>query len=365
MASLIQRPSLQFFLGFILAIVYIPGWVGAAVSTSWFFLLFIIPILLCFCKIEIKNAHKFGFLFLAYVCLSLAWTQNFNIGFFILLQIVVLGCVFCLGSCLNDMRSVFKGLALGLGVSALLAIAQFKGFADVYTLNNDIAGLFVNPNVFCEVSVILFLSLIILKLWWWILVTLPGIILVHSRAALLALICGLFIWLWPRSRLAVYILGALFLMISLIYYSGHDFSISSIDERFALWKDTIRGFKIFGNGVGSFEILYPKYAINVDTIISRPKYAHNEFLHYWFEFGIGTLLLIPLIWNVIKIKRDERIILYGIGIVSLFAFPMHIPVVAFIGCLAAGYITRFDAADEHFRLHRRSTVFSWNKAIEY
>ncbi len=361
----IQRPSLSFLLGFLVAVAYIPGVIGAAISTNWLLLMFVMPLLICFCKIEIKFAHVIGLLFLIYAALSLAWTQNFNIGFFIWLQVVVLGLVFCFGSCLDDVRPIFKGLALGLGVSSVVGIAQWYGWTKVYSVSNSVAGLFVNQNVLCEFSAIMLLSLIVLKLWWWIPITIPGVILVHSRAALLALICGMIIWLWGKSKLAVYylVLGSLF--VGFLYYINYDFNISSIDERFALWKDTIRGFVIFGQGIGSYEILYPAFAVNVDTVLARPKYAHNDFLQYVFEFGIGTALLIPFVWSILKIKRDERIILYGIGIISLFSFPFHLPVSAFIGCLVAGYVTRFDAANERIGINSRSILSNGVEAKQY
>jgi len=122
----------------------------------------------------------------------------------------------------------------------------------------------------------------------------------------------------------------------------HGFKLTSIQERFDLWADTYQGFKLFGNGIGSFEITYPWDATHIDTILARPRFAHNDLLQLIFEFGIGSLFILFMIFNILKINRPERIILYAIGIISLFTFPLHVPVLAFIAALVAGNITRYD-----------------------
>jgi O-antigen ligase len=124
---------------------------------------------------------------------------------------------------------------------------------------------------------------------------------------------------------------------------GHS-SLATIQQRVDLWADTIRGFKIFGNGIGSFEILYPLNAVNIDTVLTRPKYAHNDLLQIGFDLGIGSLLLVAFLWSILTIKCKEAYILYAFCIVSLFAFPLHNPVSAFLVCLVAGFITRIDTS---------------------
>lgn len=353
----IKNSTFQFLFGLLVAVAFVPGWIGASISTNWLVLFLVLPIVICYYSIPATPSHLFGILFLAYATCSLLWSVVFNISFFFLLQLIALGLAFCYGSAIKDLRPLVKGMAFGLGVSSAIALAQLFGFKAIYTLDDRIAGLFVNQNILCEASAIFFIALVIYKLYWWLPVTLPGLIVVHSRAAILSLsICAL-IWLWARSRTAVYILVPVLFLIGVAYSTSASFSFDSVQERISLYKDTINGFVPFGNGVGSFETLFPYYATNIQTWAGRPNYAHNDMLQLIFEFGIGTVFLVILIWNILNVDREERIILYGFGIISLFSFPLHIPMLAFLICLVAGNLTRYDGAYEYYGLFRRSILF--------
>ena len=142
-----------------------------------------------------------------------------------------------------------------------------------------------------------------------------------------------------------------------VMFFYHSFLITSIQERLDLWEDTIRGFKIFGNGVGSFEILYPLNAIHIDTALARPRFAHNDLLQLVFEYGLGVILLAPLAIRLIKANSEYKIILYGVGIISLFTFPFHVPMLAFIGCLVTGYVDSDNGAIWDIGNIRRPVLF--------
>ena len=321
------KPSLLFFLGFGICIAYIPGIVGASIATGWFFLILVMVLI---APITLPP------LFLIYAIISLLWTLNLNIALLFLLQFVALWLTFEFGRSLKDLRPIFKGIALGLLVSDIVALF-FQKY--VYSLIEAKAGLFLNPNIFSEVSAVVLVALITLKLYWWIPITLPALVLVHSRTSILALGLGLFIRANFWWRIIIFV--SCFLIIHFSY-----FQISSIYERFNLWQDTIRGFKLFGNGVGSFEILYPLNSIYVDTSLARARYAHNDLLQLVFEFGLGVLLLLPVFWKVIK---SGNAILYSLALVSCLAFPFHVPLLAFIGCLVAGHISNNNDTVWNFR----------------
>lgn len=329
--------------GFFLAIAYIPSVTGAAVPTGWFYLFLTIPLWAFFVQADLKNTHVYGLLFLIYIFVSLAWTFNLQLAYFFLMQMIVLAVVFYIGSTLLDLKPIVIGLTLGVAFSDLAALGQYFGFKQIFSLNGSVAGLFVNQNIFCEVSAVMLLCLVALKLWYWIPLTLPGLLFIHSRAAMLGVGVGLMLWGWRKDRLVTFAVALCCVMGGLIYYRDSNFF--SIFERYYVWADTIRGFTLFGQGVGTYEILYPLYAINIDTYISRPKFAHNDLLQIVYEFGIGSVFLVLMILNIWKIKRDESIILYGIATISLFAYPFHVPMLAFIGVLVAGYLTRFDDTD--------------------
>ena len=357
----LHKPYPLFLLGFGVITAYIPGILGASISTGWLFLFIVVPFLFLYCDVKLG----LGFAFICYAIISLAWTEILNIAWFYLLQLIVLGCVFCIGKNVKDITSIFKGLALGLGVSASIAIAQKLNIeTGVYTLNKSVAGLFINPNIYSEISAILLVILLVLKLWWWVPVTIPGLLLVHSRAAYIALGIGLFIWGWQKNRYLA--LGLLFLTgLVGLYFFGDRFNFTSIQERFDLWADTIQGFKIFGNGVGSFETMFPYYATHINTEIGRPRYAHNDLLNIIFEFGIGSILFLMVLINVFRTKKTELIILLTIIIVSLFTYPMHIPTTAFIAFLVAGYVTSNNATNGNIWFNWGSNLFTGFKRKKF
>ena len=336
----LHRSYPLFFLGLLVTIAYIPGIVGASISTGWLLLLIVAPILFFYCEFKIG----WGFAFICYAALSLVWTEVLNIAWFHLLQLVVLGLVFIIGKNILGLHAIFKGLALGLGVSAVVCLFQWYGFNAVYSLSNTPAGLFINPNILSEVSAIILVSLVVLKLYWWIPVTLPGLLVVHSRAAYVGLGAGLLFAVWKYNRYYALILVALIGLIAAVLYKG-GFDVSSVKERFNLWADTIQGFKFFGNGVGSYEALFPYYSTHIDTELARPRYAHNDLLQIIFEFGIGSVLFLMALFNVFKTRKPEVVIILTIGAISLFTYPLHIPVPAFIAFLVAGFVIGNHATD--------------------
>lgn len=331
----LHKPYPLFLLGLGVIIAYVPGILGAAISTGWFFLFLTVPILFLFCEVKLG----LGFLFILYAVISLLWTADLNIAWFYLLQLIILGCLFHIGTNLKDLKNIIKGLAFGLGISALLAVAQKFGFHSlIYTLNDKPSGLFINPNIYSETSAIILVCLVVFKLWWWIPVTLPGLILVQSRAAFLGLGIGLFFYIWKLNKyLAISSVFLLSLIVIAVYWNN--FNTASIYERLDLWVDTIKGLNFFGNGVGSYETLFPYYATHIDTELARPKYAHNDFLQIVFELGIGSILFLLVLLDVFKTKRIELPILFTIGIISLFTYPLHTPASAFLAFLVAGYLS--------------------------
>lgn len=364
--SKIEKPCLS-LLGLGVIAIYIPGVTGASIPSGWLWLMFILPALLIYYKAEIKLEHKLGFIFLLIAALSLLWTTRFNIGFFYYLQIVALGIAFYIGSCLKDLKPVFKGLAVGLGINAVIGIAQYFGwYGYIYTNPNEVAATFVNGNIFCEISVVILIALVVFDLYWWIPVTIPGIILYSSRAGLLALfVCGLIYFYGKSKRITLLFISLFSIFIIVYYFYGiHNFKLSSVNERFEVWRDTLRGLTLFGNGIGSYETLYPSHAIEINTIVQRPKYAHNDILNLVYELGIFSLILVPFFWNILILKCKENLVLYAIIIISMATYPFHTPYSSFIWFIVAGYIVGNNGAYEPFRLCRRLELFTRFKMVK-
>lgn len=349
----LEKPC-HFLLGLGILTVYIPGIFGAAISTGWLFLFVAIPIVLLFYKDDfaLKDAHILGIIFIFLAALSFLWVENFNIAWFFFLQLVICITTLYLGSCIKDIKYILHGLGAGIAVNSIISVLQYKGQLQIiFTNANEIAALFVNKNIYCEVSAVLFIIFAVYKLWYWIPFTLPAFVIVHSRAAMLAL--GIYITyeIYKRSKL---IAGVIVLLgVAFLFYSDH----ASLHERFSIWKDTVSGLSILGNGVGSFDILYPKNAVNIDTLLARPKQAHNDLLQIIFEHGIFSSILIAMFINVLSIKSEKQIILWAIIVISLFTYPFHIPAMAFIWFIIAGNLISSNGSDGVMRYIRGSNLF--------
>ncbi len=351
-------------LGIIVSTIQIPGWIGAVIPTAWLALFVIVPCLLFRYKIEIKPAHILGSLFLFYAGLSLLWAPNFNIAFFEYCKLLVLAGVFCIASS-TDVKRVYQGLAIGLGISDIIGLAQWlwnwDGVFKLYP--NAAVGLYINPDLFCEFSAIMFLALLVLRLWLWLPVSLPGLLLVHSRAAILGLTVGLGMWGWRKSKVAV--LATTFVCAGVFYFKVN--AVNSIYDRLVIWIDTLRHLTLFGHGVGSFDLLYPLYA-TTDTSIARPTNAHNDLVQLMFDLGIGViplLVMIGLLLNARDNVHGSKIVFVAIATISLFSFPLHVPYLAFIWLLVAGDLARNTSSDGFFSWYSGSSLLVGTKRQRY
>jgi len=147
-------------LGIIVSTIQLPGYIGAVIPTAWISLFVIVPVLLFWYKVEITLIHILGSLFLLYAGLSLIWAPNFNISFFEYCKLLVLAGVFCISF---NLLAVYKGLAIGLGISAFVGLAQWQwDWNGIFKLYPNVAsGLLINPDLLCEFSAVMFLALFV------------------------------------------------------------------------------------------------------------------------------------------------------------------------------------------------------------
>lgn len=311
----------------ILSILYWPVIYGPATSPRWAFLAVSLPILLIvkYEKTNFAIIHLLGLSFLIWSIITLLWTSNVYDGVDELIKLTILAEAFILGSYLSSLRQVFIGLAIGLTCSSLMVLVGLKG------------GLFVNVNILAETALIVCVGLFVYKLWWLIPGLLPAIVLNGSRAAILTgsiLFCG---WLWSKSKWLFTITGLSIILIcsiSILY----GYKVDSINQRFVLWQDTISELKLFGNGLGSFFSSYPYLTNEIDTVLNRPRFVHNDLLQIAFELGIiGTGLILVISYLVLK---RENYVFASFVIISFFSFPLHLPVTSFIAALVCGFATR-------------------------
>lgn len=315
--------------GFLIMIAFVPDIVGAVVPTNWSVMWLATPILLLKCQPEMTSIHWLGLAFLFYASLSLLWSPH---GSYALLQLLALASVFVWASTIKDLRSLVIGLSIGLGVSAVIAILQYFDInLGIFKLTAKPSGLFVNSNIFAETSGMLLTLIMIYKLWWFIPVTMPGL-LVSSRAVILGLGVTFLVWAWSKSKI---------LAISCAVFAGltvaHVDRFGSILLRFDVWKDTISGFTISGHGIGSFEYLFLLYS-HIDDNSIRFFNPHNDILQLIFELGAGAIPLFMAVAILLKVNDAHKYPLTFFIIIGLFGFPLSKPVTAFMAAIVAGYL---------------------------
>ena len=330
---------------FAVTTAFIPGIFGAASNTAWAVMWLVAPVLLLNCKIGVTPITVLGALFLAYASISLLWSPH---GLLELMQLLALASVFVWGLALKDLRNVTIGLSVGLAVSSVIAILQYFK-AELLIINfTKFSGLFINSNIYAEVSGMIFILLIINKLWWYIPVTIPGL-LVSSRAVVLALGVSLAMFIWHKSKIASIgiVLASWFIALKLSFRdalidlsSASSINTQSINIRFNIWLDMLQGFNLFGNGIGSFVYLFPYYNKHLDTTVSLAEYAHNDLMQLIFELGIGALPLVMIVGLLLKINHEYRNALVFFIIIGFFGFPLHMPVTAFIVALVAAQLAK-------------------------
>ncbi|MEK6878758.1 MAG: WecB/TagA/CpsF family glycosyltransferase, partial [Nanoarchaeota archaeon] len=66
----------------------------------------------------------------------------------------------------------------------------------------------------------------------------------------------IFLVLFNKNKYFALLIIPPFVLAIVAYYLNYRFDLSSVDERFVIWKDTIRGLTLFGHGVGSYEITF-------------------------------------------------------------------------------------------------------------
>ena len=103
----------------------------------------------------------------------------------------------------------------------------------------------------------------------------------------------------------------------------------------------VRDRPVFGFGLGSFQPVYPRYAIvDFGAVVNH---AHNDWVEWAADGGIpfSLLLLSVAVWSISKALKNP----WGIGIVAVFThsvidFPLQDPLIAIwlfglLGAMAA------------------------------
>lgn len=345
-------------LGFAIMTAFVPGIVGIASNTSWAVMWLAMPLMLIDRKIEVNRFHVLGFMFLSYAGISLMWSPH---GILAFMQLLALASVFVWGCTLKDLRSVTIGLSLGLGIAFIVAVLQYFQI-NLVMGDGRITGLYFNPNVYAEITGMILILILTHKLWWFIPVTIPGM-LISSRAVVLGLGFALAMYFWSRSKLSsvAVIVGSLALVAKLPVINSYlsniatfsteanintatdiavVVSVNSVYQRFNIWEDMLSGLTLFGNGIGSFIYVFPEYNKHIDQAKLLVEYAHNDLYQLIFELGIGVVPLVLMVFILLKADNDYKPTFVFFIIIGIFSFPLFMPVTAFMAALVASQLSK-------------------------
>lgn len=344
---IIGRPS--FIISILLPICFIPGITGATIPTQWIVMTIVLAALWTFSsrRLVMTSLHWLGLTFVAYAALSLIWAVNYYDSIGGLWYVLIWALCFWFGSLQTNLQDVWKGLAIGLSVSSIIAILQALGYQPVVAYEGN-PGLFYNTTVLGALCGLVILALILHKLWFYIPLLLPGLYLAHSRGGFAVLIIGLLAKYTHWVTVVIVTLGVAAFM---FYYPSPSDLV-----RIHIWKVAIAAIKPFGWGTGTFVDVFFVHNHNV----LHPEFAHNDYLQVAFEYGLGALAIYG-VWGMAlsRISEIEWPVIVAISALATFYFPLYCPVAAFITCVVSGYLLRRYDPIRDFSQHRRSYFLPW------
>lgn len=284
--------------------------------------------------------HVIGAVLMIWSAVSMIWSPVTEDALDALWKTALFAGCFCLGAEAKSPRPVYRGLGLGIGISGVLAMAQWFGWSGIAQASPP-AGLFINRNILAEIAAVALVGVIGSRIWWAVPALIPAVTLTLCRGALVGLACAGLLVLWQRSRVAALSLAACLVAIIAADIASVPNDRSSVMERAAIWLDASAGMSWQGQGIGSFNALYPAYATRIDTLRLRPNHAHNELIEIAFELGpvgLGSLLLLATAALCARGRRTEKLAFVVILAESGFEFPLHMPLTGFMAAVLAGHL---------------------------
>lgn len=323
----------MFLFGLLVAVCFVPGYVGAIIPAQWTILSILLPLGLWRSGVLGPSALA-GCAVLAWSALSFLWAPNpYEAGFGLWLA-----CLWALalwfGSTVHDFRPLWQGLAVGLWVSSAIAIAQALGYTPVLANTPEHStGLFFNSALLGCVSTLVIIALATQHQWLYIPGILPALLLSGSRGAILVLALTI-LTRWLRVR---YILCAMGLAALIIVLTLDGLETDSDRTRLIIWGATMRQLSPFGSGIGSFSA----FLIHAPPRMLYPGWVHNDYLQLWFELGIGAIGVYFLYALALTQRASPHWpIIFAFALFGLFFFPLWTPVPSFMACMAAGAMLR-------------------------
>lgn len=333
---------------FLVAVAYAPGLPSAATYGRWA----VIAGTACFLVWYVHHGHtlghKLGAAFLIYCAAGLTWTVTRPDTAGLLFQVACLGIIFCYAAQQPDVKDAWEGFALGVAANAVVALGQHVGISPVWNIADGPVGLFVSKNMAMEAAVLALVGAVATRQW---LLVPPAAFLAMasgSRAAVLVgCLCAVY-WAFTHLPHKYRMLGASVAMIAFAGFGlalfDHDYLVRSGD-RLEIWMAALSHVNVWGDGLGSFALAFPGY-----------EHGHNQFVHFAFELGIGSMLL----WGVFGYALSapghfsSKVGLVAILSVCLVWSSLLSPAVAFMGAVLAGHLCGVRGRADALKLGRRT-----------
>ena len=243
--------------------------------------------------------------------------------------LVFLALSFALGA-LCQLRPLFRGLAVALSFSSMLAVGQSFGWTSLASYNLP-AGLLYNSAIQSAAMAIVILALVAAKDWLYIPAMLPGLWLAQSRGGYLVIAGGLvgrFLG-WKAVIWVMLAAAAVTLTINNV----------SDGERLLIWRVAWQNLEWFGHGAGSFANLL----FESDGAVRYPGHVHNDYLQLAYELGVWAIPIYLIYLAALALTEETYWPAFaGFAVCGLFFFPLYTPVTAFIGAVLAGHLVCYD-----------------------
>jgi hypothetical protein len=338
------------WIGLAVSLCYIPGLTGAYIATQWPLLAVILPFGLLR-RGPFTVFHLLGLLFFDYAAVHILWSPNPYGSVYGVWLLAISALVVWFGTTLEDPRDLYKGLAIGAILSSFVAVLQFFGIGVVPVTSTMPAGLYVNSVQQGTVLALVAVALMTERMWPWIPPLLPGIWLSHSRGGAIVLLVGL---LCCCSR-RLWIPAGVIAMAASIYLF---YPLSPSDsQRLYIWHVAWDNLTLFGFGAGAFFSVVFMH----DGVTLFPEYAHNDFLQFAFEFGIGAVLPAIIIgYAVWRTDVKEWPVVLAFCTAACFSMPLSMPIAAFLSLVAVGRVLRAHGLHGSERNYRGYDFLSWD-----
>jgi hypothetical protein len=333
-------PSILF--GFALTTAYWPGITGAGTTPRWDIAALLGVVLFFAPRVRMTAAHWLGLILIAWLSITLLWSEGRQDGYDAIFKLLIAGCAFAVGSATEDLRPIWIGSAIGIGVSSAVVLAQLAGWHGIES-DGGYSGLFVNRDRLAAAAALVAIAILapLGGRSWLALPLLPALVMPQSRVAWLALAVGFLslplrpAWLRWGARAAALVGG----IVTAVLRLGNP----SDGERINLYRDTVNALTPFGHGLGSFWESFPAHAhyFDIAKVGTRPEHPHNEWLWLAYEGGFPAFVLGMVfalaIWLAAEDYPAERGIFAALFVFSLVAMPFHDPVTLTLGALVAGW----------------------------